>query len=196
MNGRLLRSNRLIGAICLSSVLWLNGCLVPPVTPRSAASTETPPAASVPPTTESDYVPAPDLAQDFTLQSISGETVTLRELQGRWVILNFWATWCTPCREEMPYLQQLAGTAPDQIVVLGINMREDAAEIQPFLNEVGITFPILLDPTDEMLIWYGPRGLPLTYLIAPDSTVVYRRYGQLEPESLNAQLADLGVLPQ
>jgi thiol-disulfide isomerase/thioredoxin len=130
----------------------------------------------------------PEVAHNFMLTTLDGGTLSLYELRGRWVIVNFWATWCGPCRNELPYLQQLAETHAAHVVVLGINMREEAATIRPFLADIGVTFPILLNPDDATLLWYNTRGLPLTFVIAPDGTVAYYQYGELRPEEFDRWL--------
>jgi thiol-disulfide isomerase/thioredoxin len=135
--------------------------------------------------TEPTAVPEP--AHSFTLSTLDGNSLALSDYQGHWVLVNFWATWCGPCVDEMPYLQELATTHED-LTVLGVNMREQPSDIEPFVNDLGITFPILLNPDDAMLLAYSPQGLPLTYVIAPKGTVVYRQYGPLEPEHFDAWL--------
>src|SRR5688572_14948512 len=87
-----------------------------------------------------------EVAWDFTLNDLDGNAVTLSNLQGKWVFLNFWATWCKPCVKEMPALQEISETYADQIVVLGIDVREDPEVIKPFLERYGITYMILLTP--------------------------------------------------
>lgn len=158
--------------LSLTLLLWITAC----------SGATTPLAQTVPPS------PTPELAHQFSLPSLNGDTVALQDLRGRWVIVNFWATWCGPCRDEMPYLEQIATDYADQVTVLGVNMREKPGEIRPFVNEVAVAFPILLDPDDEMLRWYSPRGLPLTYVVAPDGTVAYQQYGVLAPDVFDAWL--------
>jgi thiol-disulfide isomerase/thioredoxin len=154
------------------------------------AATPTASAPSAPsPSVEATAVPA-EYAPDFRLTTLTGETVALADLRGRTVLINFWATWCLPCRAEMPYLQALAERYPDQLTVLAINMREDGAGIQPFVDELALTFPILLKPDDETLLNYGVRGLPLTFVVAPDGELRLRRVGPVEPATMDAWLAE------
>jgi len=159
-----------------SVILWvaifLVGCTpVPLATPVAATD---------------DATPAPD----FRLTTLDGQTITLSDLRGRWVLINFWATWCIPCREEMPYLQVLADAHADQMTVLGINMRESAAEIQPFVEKLGITFPLLLQPDNETLLAYNIRGLPLSFVVSPSGELVLRQVGPLQLGAFDRWLAE------
>lgn len=107
-------------------------------------------------------------APDFTLKTPTGETFTLSELKGEAVIINLWATWCPPCRAEMPALQQLYEEYKHQgLVILAINMTyQDAPrDIVPFVNQHKLTFPILLDETGAVANLYQLRSLPSTYFI-------------------------------
>ena len=135
--------------------------------------------------------PTPELARDFTLTTLDGESVSLSDYRGQWVLLNFWATWCSPCVEEMPYLNQLA--IERNLAVLGVNFKEDAAPVAQFVAEQGIDFPILLQPDDITLLYYGVRGLPRTFLIAPDGALAHTAIGALRPAEFSATLDALGV---
>lgn len=126
----------------------------------------------------------PLLAADFSMIALDGDNVTLSELRGKWVLVNFWATWCAPCIDEMPALQLFADSHADQAVVLGVNMREETGAVADFLTRVGVTYPILLSPNDETLLAYQVYGLPTTWLIAPDGTAVFNRPGVVDVEQL------------
>lgn len=158
--------------------------------PAAVAPAPTLPATVVRPTGAATATPSPMQAHDFSLPSLTGEQVALHALRGRWVLVNFWATWCNPCREEMPYLQALAERHAADLVVLSVNMRESSVEVQPFVDQFGITFPILLQPDDAMLLEYAPRGLPLTYVVAPDGAIALIHYGALQPQQFDAWLAE------
>lgn len=131
-----------------------------------------------------------ELATDFTMTSLAGEEVALSSLRGRYVLINFWATWCAPCREEMPYLQQLSVDYADQMTVLGVNLREEPERITPFVEEFGLTFPVLLDPPENILAENNVRGLPVSYVVGPDGTVVFRKIGEMLPEEFDPWLAE------
>lgn len=131
-----------------------------------------------------------DLALQFTMTSLDGEEVALASLRGRYVLVNFWATWCGPCRDEMPYLEQLSIDHADQLTVLGVNMNEEPERIYPFVEEFGLTFPVLLDPPDELIMENNVRGLPVSYVVGPDGTVVYRKIGEILPKQFDPWLAE------
>jgi cytochrome c biogenesis protein CcmG, thiol:disulfide interchange protein DsbE len=133
---------------------------------------------------------APVNADDFRLPTLDGKTLALSELRGQWVLINFWATWCSPCRQEMPYLQQLADRHADRLTVLGINMRESATEIRPFVDELSLHFPILLQPHDSILLTYDVRGLPVSVVIAPNGEQILRLVGPLQPQHFDAWLQE------
>ncbi|MCC6616848.1 MAG: TlpA family protein disulfide reductase [Anaerolineae bacterium] len=128
------------------------------------------------------------LAPDFTATSLSGDSYTLSALRGRWVIVNFWATWCVPCVTEMPALQQIADEHADTVVLLGVNVRESADEVAAFVAEHDLRFPILVSPDDSTLIDYQVLGVPQTVLIAPSGEIVYRQFGPVEVEGFGAEL--------
>lgn len=124
-------------------------------------------------------IPAPKqgfLAPDFSLETTDGQIIRLSELRGKTVVLNFWATWCPPCRAEMPTLERIAQEYADQdVILLGINLNflDKAAEIQAFLEKYGITFPILLDRQGEVARLYEISALPTTFFIGPDGMIRY-----------------------
>jgi thiol-disulfide isomerase/thioredoxin len=120
-----------------------------------------------------------ELARDFTLPTLSGEPLTLSEQRGRWVLLNFWATWCPPCVQEMPYLNQIASER--DMVVWGVNFNEPAGAAATFVEQHGITFPILTELDDITELVYKVRGLPITYVIDPNGAIAKTVIGQLDP---------------
>lgn len=83
-------------------------------------------------------------AHDFVLATLGGDTVRLSDQRGRWVLINFWATWCAPCRDEMPYLDRLAADHSDRLSVWAVNMREPEATVRAFVEELDLHLPILV----------------------------------------------------
>lgn len=132
----------------------------------------------------------PFYAWDFALESLDGTLYTLSAMRGQWVLVNFWATWCTPCLEEMPVLQSIHDNF-DNVIVLGINQRENPDVIQSFLVELDITFPILINPTDRMLMDYAVVGLPQSILVDPDGVIVWRQFGTIDMDIIEQDISTL-----
>jgi len=108
------------------------------------------------------------LAPDFTLDTLDGKKVALSELRGKIVIINLWATWCPPCRAEMPALENAYEQYKDsEVIVLGLNVTNQDSEkdIPPFVKEFGLTFPILLDRDGSVSTLYQLKALPTTYFV-------------------------------
>jgi len=108
------------------------------------------------------------LAPDFTLDTLQGEKVTLSDLRGKSVLINLWATWCPPCRAEMPALENAYKQYKDsEVIILGLNVTNQDSEkdIPPFVNEFGLTFPILLDRDGSVSALYQLKGLPTTFFV-------------------------------
>jgi len=119
-------------------------------------------------------------APDFTVVSLEGESVTLSELRGRTVVLNFWASWCAPCRYEMPLLQATyEAYGADGLVVLAVNMGEERRRVEGFAEDMVATFPVFGDEETRVGSLYRVRGAPTTYFIDRDGVVRQRYVGQL-----------------
>lgn len=111
-------------------------------------------------------------APDFTLPTLEGEPVTLADLRGRPVVLNFWASWCLPCRSEMPELERLhQRLRPAGVVVLGVNQAEDAATVARFRQALAITFPTALDSRAGVSRLYGVDSLPTTFFVDREGVI-------------------------
>ncbi len=128
-------------------------------------------------TSTAGLIPAPQvgfLAPDFTLETLEGDSITLSDLRGKAVLVNLWATWCPPCRAEMPAIQRLHEEYKDQgFIVLAVNAtnQDDLSKIPSFTGEYGLTFPILLDTTGEVSRQYQLRSLPSSYFIRRDGII-------------------------
>ena len=121
-------------------------------------------------------IPAPD----FTVSDPAGKPVALADFRGRYLLLNFWATWCPPCVREMPTIERLAKRfAKRPFAVLAISLDEEGAKkVRPFVARLGVTFPIGLDPESKVAERYGARDLPATFLIDPQGRVVVAAKGE------------------
>lgn len=147
-------------------------------------------AALPPGTAAPERIPAPRAgfpAPDFTLATPDGLTYTLSEWRGQPVIINLWASWCAPCRAEMPALQRVSQEFQDQgLLVLGINVtRQDSASAAlNFAAQHGLTFPILLDPAGRVADAYQLRALPTTFFVDSQGIIQEVVYGGPMAEAL------------
>ncbi len=119
-------------------------------------------------------------APDFALEdAATGRLVRLSDYRGKTVVLNFWATWCVPCRSEMPDLQHAfeAHQAPGDLVVIGVDDKEPSGIVTGFTKDLGITFPILLDRTSDVRTHYGVVGLPGTFFIDREGVIRSQNFG-------------------
>lgn len=109
-----------------------------------------------------------NIATDFQLRNLDGQVVSLSSLQGKPVLLNFWTTWCLPCREEMPLLQEVfedGGWKDEGLVILGVDVGESAFTVAEFMRTNGYTFPVLLDVEQNVAPDYNIRSIPTTFFI-------------------------------
>ncbi|MEW6033268.1 MAG: TlpA disulfide reductase family protein [Chloroflexota bacterium] len=119
-----------------------------------------------------------ELAIDFTLPTIAGDTVTLSELRGKTVLLNFWTTWCPACREEMPLLQAAyAEKESSGLIVLAVNIKESRAVVEKFIKDNGYTFPVVLDQSGKVAEQYNVYYLPHTVIIDGEGIVRRTKVG-------------------
>jgi thiol-disulfide isomerase/thioredoxin len=142
--------------------------------------------------------PSPALfpAPDFARPTLSGAAIRLSDLRGKAVLLNFWATWCVPCRTEMPTIEALYQAYRDRgLAVVGINLDMlSTAGLEGFVKEVTVTFPIVLDPSWSTARAYRVFGLPTTYLIDRWGNVVVREMGARDWTDGASQMAVKGLL--
>jgi thiol-disulfide isomerase/thioredoxin len=129
-------------------------------------------------------------APDFSFVLADNQGTTLADLTGKPVVINFWATWCGPCRQEMPDLVALHEENPD-LIVLAVNVQEDLAQVRPFAEEFGMTMPVILDADGALSRAFGMRGLPFTLFIHSDRTIAARWDGMLTASLLAERVAAL-----
>src|SRR5690625_2621225 len=124
---------------------------------------------------------AGNIAPDFELETSDGETVKLSDFRGKRVMVNFWATWCPPCRAEMPDIQKFYENK--DVVILAVNLidsRPDEAEnVEPFVDDYGLTFPVLLDKRSEVAGLYQIQPIPTNFLIDSSGRIHNVAYGAL-----------------
>lgn len=139
---------------------------------------------------QNEVVTVGDLAPNFVLKDLEGNEIELKELRGKGVFLNFWATTCPPCLDEMPHMEngyqknQAAG-----IEILAVNFGDQRIRIEQFITKIGgLSFPILLDPGSQVNQLYGVRALPTTFLIDENGIVVERSIGGLTEKKVDDYL--------
>jgi peroxiredoxin len=117
-------------------------------------------------------------AQGFTLPNLDGQQVSLQQYRGQVVFLNFWATWCIPCREEMPAMEQLHQMFQQQgLIILAVDLKESPDKVKAFFDQYQLSYTALLDGSGSVFRDYQVMGLPTTYLIGRDGTLLARGVG-------------------
>jgi peroxiredoxin len=193
----------ILGLVAVTTViLWDH--LGPPAEPPEIAHPKEP--APVPPGGLDSLFAAlgihrpaePAEAPDFTLMTLEGRPLQLRELKGKLVLLNFWATWCAPCLHEMPSMERLYQTFKSTpFALLAVSMDRQGEEVaRPFVDRLKLTFPVLLDTTLEVGRKYGARGLPATYLIDPEGRLIGAVIGARDWYRTEAKALIAGLLRQ
>jgi cytochrome c biogenesis protein CcmG/thiol:disulfide interchange protein DsbE len=145
-------------------------------------------------TTEPKYIPTPLIAKpapSFTLTLFDGKSLRLEDLRGKVVFLNFWASWCPPCRAEARTLEAASRKYREQgVVFVGVNIQDKEESARAFLEEFGITYPNGLDRGARIAINYGVWGLPETFFIDRDGRITYKHVGALGWETITSKIED------
>lgn len=196
-----------LGGMIAAALLILTADDSDPAEPGAAAQRATPPPVTFvsptpPPVTPTDSTPAAGSLLDqpapaFALTTLDGATLDLPTLRGEIVFLNFWATWCPPCRTEMPALQTLheQGAAAGVRVIAVTNPfdGQTEADVRDFAADFALTLPIAIEDDLDFYRAYGVLQLPTTFLIDRDGVVRYRHLGELTPALIDDYLAQLDV---
>jgi peroxiredoxin len=132
-------------------------------------------------------------APDFNLKTYLGDEVRLSDFKGSPVLINFWATWCQPCRLEMPHIQSRFEQYNTDLNVLAVNFDEPADIVQTFTEELNLTFNVLLDPGGRVQSLYQIRGYPTTYFIDSDGFIRVIHIGFMTESQLDDYLKQVGV---
>jgi DsbE subfamily thiol:disulfide oxidoreductase len=136
-------------------------------------------------------------APDFTLLNPSGKKVSLKDFRGKVVFLNFWATWCESCRDEMPSMERLYKEYKGKgLEIVAVNVKEKQQDAVAFAKNLKLTYPVLLDPEGEVGLLYGAFGLPATYLIDRKGVVLARMFGPADWNSAASRKLFSSLLEQ
>jgi thiol-disulfide isomerase/thioredoxin len=164
-----------VAALVLTAVLA--GCSAeadePDAAPTAVATVET----ALPPCPEQQDVAAADGAPQVALECLGGGTLDLGRAPGVPTVINLWASWCDPCREELPLVEQFAGLAGDRVRVLGVASQDGRPQASSFADDAGLTFPNAFDAEGEVAAELGLRGLPHTLFVAADGSVAHVELG-------------------
>ncbi len=172
----------LLSTIILTTLAILLGCSQP--------TTDTPLPTSDVPTITPIPTMAPRPAPDLPLTMLGGEETTLEQWRGQGIILNFWATWCYPCRAEMPLLAEIDSKYED-VVVVGVNYLENQESAAGFVSEFDIPFPIVVDDKGWLSGELEIKGLPTTIYINADGQIVGSKIGPVTKAELEAMIPTL-----
>ncbi|MGD8554988.1 MAG: redoxin domain-containing protein [Anaerolineales bacterium] len=133
------------------------------------------------------------LAPDFSLINTRGQPIRLHDLRGQYVLINFWATWCGPCRIEMPALQSRHQRFGNMgLVVLGVNFDEAEGAVRAYGEELGLSFPLLLDPGARIQQLYRVRGYPTSFFVDWEGIIRIHHIGVMTEAQLDGYLTQLG----
>lgn len=133
-------------------------------------------------------------APDFILQSVDGSNVQLSSFRGKKaVVVNFWATWCPPCREEMPTFERIYTEHKDKVEILGVNLQESGRAVNNFLKAVPVAYPLLLDPNGDVKKAYNVFTQPVAYFIDKKGIIMDKKFGPLAKKEIEEKFAMIGV---
>ncbi|RZP28936.1 TlpA family protein disulfide reductase [bacterium] len=141
------------------------------------------------------FVDAPASVGPLTMQTIDGELLEMSDLRGKVVLVNFWATWCGPCREEIPYLASLTERYPEHLVVIGVS--EDAGGVdmvEAFADQYGVNYPIVMSTPEIKRAFPGVFALPTSFVVDPDGQMVQTHVGLISPVILEQETRYLSSL--
>lgn len=131
-------------------------------------------------------------APDFTLTTFKGKTISLAGLKGKPIVLNFWASWCPPCRLEAPLLERTWREYKDRgVMFIGVDIQDKEEDALNYIREFDITYPNAPDPTGEVSIDYGVSGLPVTFFVSRKGEILRRWVGAIEKKVLISSIQEI-----
>lgn len=134
-------------------------------------------------------------APPFDLVSLDGRQTHLADFRGKAVMVNFWATWCAPCRKEMPLFEARYRQHKSNLVVIGINLGEEQTQVKGFVDEFGLTFPVLIETKGKVSSDYNVSGYPATFFIDEEGILNSFHIGEINSTQLDEALAKMGIQP-
>ncbi len=149
------------------------------------------PADEVNPTGRPPAAQAGHPAPEFTLETADGIPISLKDFRGTPIVLNFWASWCGPCRAEMPAFQRIAESHAGEIMFIGVNTQDQVDRMLAFAEEVGVTYPLPIDTTNAVTATYRVSAFPTTYFIDSDGVITDMVFGGMDQALLEAKVLGL-----
>jgi thiol-disulfide isomerase/thioredoxin len=141
------------------------------------------------------FVRNPDPAPDFKLTALDGKPITLAALQGKVVLLNFWATWCGPCRAEIPDLVALQERYQGRLQIIGLNVDDEEADIKQYVQETGINYPVAMTSNEVRIQFGGIPALPTSFVLDTEGRVVQKHVGLWNPAVYETEIRALLGMP-
>jgi cytochrome c biogenesis protein CcmG, thiol:disulfide interchange protein DsbE len=190
-----MRRTAAAGALLLT--VALSGCTADKgaATPPAASGGTSASALQACPEQPESAAKGADLLPALSFHCPGGGSLDLARAPGKPTVLNLWGSWCTPCREELPLLQQFADAAAGQVRVMGVISKDGRPQAESFAADAGVTFPSAFDGKGDLMTGLGLRGLPYTYFLDAEGAVVYTQIGPVASvDELRALTAEhLGV---
>ena len=191
-------SRYIVGAAVLSALFWSAACGSNGGSPGASGAMGVPPPLFDTPRggVQLEFVDNPAVVPDLTMTTIDGGSISMADQLGKVVLVNFWATWCGPCREEIPYLVQLAARYPDHLTVIGVS--EDAGGtdlVAAFAAQYGVNYPIVMSTPEIKRAFPGVVALPTSFVVDPEGRIVESHVGLISPIVLEQETRYLTSLP-
>jgi thiol-disulfide isomerase/thioredoxin len=177
-------------AVAIYTTYQYNNNPVPVPPPTAGSQTDNPVNTSEQGNPEEEVIDSMD-ALDFTLEDMNGNKVSLSDYKGKTIFLNFWASWCGPCKYEMPFIEQLyKDTKDSDLVIVTVNLQETKSTVSKFMTENKYSFPVWLDIKGDVANQYGVSGIPLSLLINKDFKIVSAHEGYMSDYEMLKEFVD------